>query len=399
MRTTIVVTILAILAATPAFAEDDQKKAEAEKYFRAGESLYKNGQYLGAAQAFEEAFELLPLPAIAFSTAQAYRLLYVSDPQPAYVKRAVELYHQYIDMVKQGQRVPDATASVAELQPTLDRLEKEGKSLAMPVVEKKTQLDFTSQIDGARGEVNGTKGPLPLIVEVKPGDYTAHVEADGYFPADVKATAVDGQFIVTEVDLQAKPAIVDVKAEKGSRVEVDGRPAGTTPLVRPLEVPAGAHFVSITHRGRVAWSENIDAHRGETVKLDVDLRKTGQRAAVPFVWMGAGVLALAAGGAGAYALVEQGKASDLNDQRLSGQITAGDLDDYLRYRSNRDTGVTTMWAFAGASVVTATVGTLMYLFDRPMAEAPPLTLPTAGDTTVSPFATQGGAGVSLGGSW
>src|SRR6185503_20903674 len=101
-----------------AFAEDD-KKAEAEKYFRAGEALYKNGQYLGAAQAFEEAFELLPLPAIAFSTAQAYRLLYVSDKEPAYIKRAVELYRLYIQQQKEGGRVPDATASLAELEPLL----------------------------------------------------------------------------------------------------------------------------------------------------------------------------------------------------------------------------------------------------------------------------------------
>jgi hypothetical protein len=112
------------------------------------------------------------------------------------------------------------------------------------------------------------------------------------------------------------------------------------------------------------------------------------------VWIGAGILALASGAAGGYALLQQGKAEDIDDMRESGQITAEQLDDYLHYRDRRDTAVTTMWVLAGASLVTATVGTLMYIFDRPMAEAPPISFmpePEAG-TTVSPFATADGAG-------
>jgi tetratricopeptide (TPR) repeat protein len=399
-RLTCIIAAALLLFAVPARAEDD-KKAEAEKYFRAGEALYKNGQYLGAAQAFEEAFELLPLPAIAFSTAQAYRLLYVSDKEPAYVKRAVELYRLYIQQQKEGGRVPDATASLAELEPVLDRIEQSGKSTAMPIEAPKTQLMISSQVDGATGEIAGQKGTLPLIVEVEKGDYTAHVEAPGYFPTDVKATAVEGQFIVTEVELQPKPGVIDIKAESGARVEIDGRPFGSTPLARPIEVPAGQHYVSITRRGRHSWSENVTAKRGETVKLDISLRSTSQRNAVPFVWLGAGILAVAAGGAGAYALVEQGKAEDLDAKRQTDSITTDELNQYLTYRDHRDAAVKTMWGLAGASVVTATIGMLMYLFDRPMAEAPPPTFGPAEETgtSVSPFATAGGAGVEVGGVW
>jgi hypothetical protein len=390
----------AAVAPTPAHAEDD-KKAEAEKYFRAGEALYKNGQYLPAAQSFEEAYELLPLPAIAFSAAQAYRLLYVSDKEPAYVKRAVELYRLYIQQQKEGGRVGDATTSLAELEPVLERLQAQGKSTAMPVLAPKTQLMFSSQVVDARGEVAGKRGPLPLIVDVDPGDYTAHVEADGYFPVESMATAVEGQFIVTEVELQPRPAVLAIKAESGARVEVDGRPVGTTPLVRAVEVPAGQHYVTITHRGRHAWSKNVDAHRGETIDLDVDLRATGQRSAVPYVWIGAAVLAVAAGAAGGWALVEQGKAQDIDDRRTTTSIDEDELRAYLRHRDRRDLAVDTMWGLAAASAVTATIGTLMYVFDRPEAEAPPPVFGPSNDTgtSVSPFATAGGAGVLLGGTF
>jgi len=393
----LIVSVMILLGATRMAVAEDDKKAEAEKYYRAGESAYNNGQYLAAADAFEEALELLPVPAIVFSTAQAYRLLYVGDKQPAYVKRAVELYHQYLAQQREGGRVPDATASLAELEPVLERLEAEGKSLVMPIKAPRTQLMISSQVDGAKGEVAGQTGTLPLIVEVAAGDYTVKVEAEGYFAAEQKATAVDGEFIVSEVVLQPKPAILDVRAEAGSRVEVDGRPVGATPLSRAIEVPAGKHFVAITRRGRIAFSREVVARRGETIAIHADLARTGQRKAVPYVWIGAGVLALASGAAGGYALVQQGKAEDIDAIRQDGQITAEQLDEYLRHRDRRDAGVTTMWVLAGASLITATVGTLMYIFDRPDAEAPPISFmpePETG-TSVSPFATADGAGAGL----
>jgi hypothetical protein len=195
--------------------------------------------------------------------------------------------------------------------------------------------------------------------------------------------------------------VLDIKAESGARIEVDGRPVGSTPLSRPVEVPAGQHYVSITRRGRHSWSKNVDTRRGETVKLDIDLRATGQRNAVPYIWIGAGVLALAAGGAGAFALIEQGKAQDIDDRRNTESITEADLKAYLRHRDRRDFGVNAMYGFAAASLVTATIGTLMFIFDRPMAEAPPpVFAPTSPEgTTVSPFAADGGAGVLIGRSF
>lgn len=397
-------TILAILilccTAGIALAEDD-KKAEAEKYFRAGENAYNTGQYVRAAQAFEEAYELLPVAAIAFSTAQAYRLAYVTEKRPGYVKRAVELYRAYVAQVKEGGRVPDAIASLAELEPMLERMEREGKSMAMPLQAPKTEIMISSQVPNARATVAGRSGGLPLIVELPAGEHVVKATAEGYFPSESKAVAVENQFIVHEVELQPMPAVLDVRAESGSRIEIDGRPVGTTPLSRAIEIPAGKHFVAITRRGRQPYSREVEAKRGETVRIHAQLRKTGQRRAVPWVWTGAGLLALAAGGAGGVALYEQGKAREIDDRRRTESITAEELDQYLAHRARRDTAVDTMWILAGASAVTATIGTLMYFIDRPDAEAPP---PSFGPSspaspTLSPFATADGAGVSLRGSF
>jgi hypothetical protein len=398
MRTPIALILTILLSATVALAEDDQKKAEAEKYFRAGETAYNVGNYLAATQAFENAYELLPVPAIAFSTAQAYRLLYVKDKQAGYVKRAVELYKIYIDQVGQGGRVPDATANLAELEKELRALEAAGQSTAMPIMAPVTQLMINSQTPGARATVDGKTGPLPLIVDVAPGEHTVAAEADGYFPNQTKAVAVEGQFIVHEVDFQPMPAVLKIRAESGARVEVDGRPVKA--LRGGIEVPAGRHFVTVTRRGRHAFSREVDAKRGETVELDARLRKTGQRKAVPWVWIGAGVLALGAGAAGGLALYEQGQAEEIDARRETVGITAAERDQYYQHRDRRDQMVNTMWGLGGAALITATVGALMYVFDRPDAEAPPPSFgPTESAPAVTPFATDGGAGVSVTGSF
>lgn len=396
------VAALLLLVAPRAAVAQPNPRAEAEMYYRAGESAYKGGKYLAAAQAFEQAYELLPVPAIAFSTAQAYRLLYVGDRQAAYVKRAVELYRLYIQQVKEGGRVPDATASLAELEPVLERLAAAGQSMAMPVVAARTQLMITSQVAGARAEVGGSAGPLPLIVDVKPGEYLVKAEADGYFPAELKANAVEGQFLVYEVTPQPRPAILDLRAEDGARVEVDGRPVGEAPLARPVEVPAGRHYVTVTRRGRLPYARELQAGRGETVRVDVALRTTAQRKAVPWVWGGAGLLALAAGGTGLWALHEQGKALELDERRQATFITSPELEAYRDHRADRDTAVRWTWGLAGAGVLTAVVGTLMYAFDRPVADGPPPALggtPEDAAPVVEPFGTEGGAGVSLRGRW
>src|ERR1044071_6371401 len=90
----IAIVIATLLAASTAYAED---KVAAEQYFRAGAKAYAAQNFAAAVANFDEAYKALPLPEIAFSAAQSYRRLYRLDPQPQYVRRAVELYRAYLD--------------------------------------------------------------------------------------------------------------------------------------------------------------------------------------------------------------------------------------------------------------------------------------------------------------
>src|SRR4051794_3084418 len=90
-------------SSTPrAQSREDLDRAKAS--FQAGATAYAAGEYLAAIQALESAYALTPLPAIAFSLAQAERRQYFVAHEPPYLLRALELYRRYLDQVPTGGR-------------------------------------------------------------------------------------------------------------------------------------------------------------------------------------------------------------------------------------------------------------------------------------------------------
>lgn len=394
-RAALLAATLSVVGATTARADDApppapsaEDRAEAEKFYRAGSAAYAAGDYASAAQAFEQALTHMPVPQLLFSTAQAYRLWYVTDPSPTHVRRAVELYRAYVGEVKTGARVADAVEHLAALVPLLPAL----AAAPPPPVVAATQLMISSQIPGAVARLGEHSGDVPLKVDVAPGTYDVTVEAPGYFPATQRATAVESRFIVVEVDLTPRPSALDVYAEAGARIEVDGRAVGLTPLPAPLEVPAGDHVVVLTRRGREPVTLEVTTARGEYRALRATLQATGQRQAVPWVLLGAGALVAAAGGAGLVALRAQRDAEAIEATRVSGSITLFERADFDRAVARRDDARLIMWTLAGAGLLTATVGAMLYAFDTPSPAVSERRGPRT-PTPVTPTLLPGGAGV------
>ena len=399
MRTivTIVTAAAALAAAAPVRAD---AKHDAEALFRAGEKAFDAGQYQAAADAFEQAYGKLPLPAIAFSEAQAYRLQYFISKQPAQLRRAVELYHRYIDAQKHGGRVSDAASNLAQLEPLLQQMQAAGANTTAPAQVRTTRLMVMADVDGATAAIDGKTGPMPLVAEVSAGEHTVEVTAAGYFPVSMKARAVDGEMVPVDVQLKPRPALLDVRAPSGSQVTVDGRPLGTAPM-HAAEVPAGHHLVTVTHRGKVPIARELDLTRGKPIVLDADLRTTGQRKAARWVLIGSGALAVGAGVAAGLALSSDSKASDLKAQLDQGGLATSDLDRYDQLRVQRDDRVRVAWILGGSAVAVAATGALMYLFDDRSPEAPARLAPVPGKKKldIEPLIGPGAAGVRVGGSF
>ena len=383
--------LVIVLLASTAFAED---RATAEKYFRAGAKAYAAQSFEAAAAHFEEAYKALPLPEIAFSTAQAYRKLYRVDAKPQYVKRAVELYRVYLANVKKGGRVGDAADSLGEMERELSRLGSV-KIDAMPTVER-TRIGVHVSIEGqtldAVREVGDMTGnslegvvtkldgkvvePFALI-DVREGDHAVSVTAAGYFPVEKKQRAVKGATALVEVELKPKPAVVNVKTESGARINVDGRGM----LGSTFELAAGKHLLTVTRSGREPFGREVSLSRGQELKLDAPLEKTGKRKAVPWVLGGAGVLAALSVTSMAFAISHDGNAEDLDKAIKRGNAPAGAADERDGEINKRDDYRTGAYIFGGAALVAGTVGFLLLTFDSPSAESVRISPVATGTTT------------------
>lgn len=394
--TLVFATVLALAA--PAAAD----KEEARRAFRAGQQAYQNGQYGVAARAFERAYKLLPVPAIAFSTAQAHRKQYFVDKQPGRIKRALELYREYIAKVPKGGRREDAVSNIAELEPQLARMMATMKTpIVMPNLQPATELMVSARgVKGAKASIDGKTGDAPLMLRVKPGKHKVKVWADGYFPVQEEHTAVEGKFITVEVNLRPKPARVRVHAPGGTTVTVDGRPVGSTPLTRPLALSAGKHFIALSKRGYKSWSREITVKRGDEVEISASMGRTRQRK-ISYYVLGAAVLMWTATGLTALSAQQLGKdAKSLDDKRTSEGLTVSELDEYLSLKDQHGERVTQSLALLGTAAAITVVGGLLYLFDNPRAEAPPPTTgpgtpPPSAGIVLSPLVSQDATGLAL----
>ena len=377
MRALAIVCLLAT-----AVAADD--KTDAEVLFRAGERAFTATQYAVAADAFEQAYAKLPLPAIAFSLAQAHRLQYFVDNQPQHLERAVHLYHAYVDAQKTGGRVSDAVANLAQIEPLLHELQAAGAMKNAPApAAKKTRLMVTSDVEGARATIDGDGGTTPLVREVTPGEHAVVIEADGYASYTVKATAVPDEMVPVEGKLVAKPARLAVHAHGGSHVSIDGRAVAGALDGTGVDVPAGKHYVTVTATGHAPYGRELELARGGTITLDAHMPITTQRRVSRYLLIGGGALAIGTGIAGFAALSADSDASKLHDALAMGGQDPTAISRYAKLRDDRDARVTTTEVLGGITAVVLTTGVLVYLFDNPSAEAPPL----------APAVGQGSAGL------
>ncbi len=292
MRRAVIAAVVAVGASSTAALAD--AKSEAEALFRAGEQAFASSRYGDAAQAFEQAYAKLPLPAIAFSTAQAHRLQYFIDRDPMHLQRAVDLYQVYIKAQGSGGRVADATANLAEIEPLYMQLRASGATQnGAPVFKRTTAIMVIADIADARATIDGNAGATPLSRDVELGDHAITVDADGYDPVTRTVTAVPNEMLPVEVHMVARPARLTLHAPGGAHLSIDGRPAGDAPLP-VLDVPAGTHLLAVTERGRVPFTRELAFDRGQAVSVDAALTTTRQRVASRWVLIGsAGV----AGGA------------------------------------------------------------------------------------------------------
>lgn len=357
-----------LVLAQPALA---QNVDQAKELFEAGAQYYANGQYAAAIQAFEAANKIVSKPAIEFSIAQAHRRQYFLDKNPDHLNAAIRLYQDY--MAKGGARSADAAQALEELQTIANRMSADEKAQMAKAPQKEPpRIMVMSQTEGAQVTLDSklTKA-VPYGPDVTAGKHHVHVFAPGFFDYDQDVQAFENTVTPVNAELREKPARLSLAAPNNATVSIDGRFAGNTPLPSAIQLTAGRHLVVVTKNGHKAFTQELDLKRDERRTVDVKLQNSGQRVT-------ADSLLISAAGAAAVgivftgvALVEQGKANDLNDARGGTGLTVQQADDYDFYKSARNRWATVAGVAYGVSAASLLTGIVFYAFDQPVVNLPP----------------------------
>jgi len=341
---------------------------QARDYFQAGAQAYAVGEYAAATQAFEQAYQLVPRPAVLFSIAQCERKQYFRDHQLEHLHKAVELYRRYLDEEPQGGRKADAVQALSELEPLVARavaLQPTPNPRLPEVCSVSTRVMITSQTPDARLALDGQSDVVsPLVREVEPGMHSVRVTAPGYVDSERSIIAVKGNLVTVDVALTEQPATLVVVAREGAQLSVDGRFLGECPFPKPLELPAGSHLIVLSKRGYVGVSHEQTLVSGHTTVVGAPMPRTTQRTAA-LIMLGSAASGASAGAVFAWLAHRQlAHAQEFLDARGRVQLSPADLAQYSTNRRDHDRLLTAAFASFGAGAALAIGGTMLFALDR-----------------------------------
>jgi hypothetical protein len=322
-----------------------------------------------------------------FSLAQAERKEFFASNDASHLRHAIQHYKAYLDQVPSGGRRSEATEAKADLESRLARLDPAQTTATAQPEKRKARVTVYSATVGAQASIDGGPGQeLPYFGDLSPGKHRVRVFADGYFDDERE---VSGDKLVdqpVDLPLKERPSLVTVALGTSADIYVDGRIVATTPLARPIEVPPGAHVISVSANGKKPFSADVLLPRGKPYRFEPKLETSGQRI-VAFTMLGVGAAGVVTGVVfGVLSLGQEGHAKNILDSSASANITADQLQSYNNSIDRRDAYRTVSIVGLGAGAGFAAGGALLYMLDRPtIAVVPPRSVePTPAPRTIQP---------------
>jgi tetratricopeptide (TPR) repeat protein len=338
----------------------------AESSFRAGAAAYAAGDYAAAIQALDMAYAITPLPAIAFSLAQAERRFYFLEHGREHLERAIRLFRLYLAQVPSGGRRTDALDAISQLEPLLSTLAATDPAVQEALAPNKpTRLMITCDAPAASISLDGQPpAPSPLIREVTPGKHRIAVEARGFDAASRDVTALAGELILNEISLKPRPSQLVVIVPEDADVYIDGQYMSQGPKVS-LTLPAGPHQLAVASRGRRVVYRDLSLQRGASISLNIALERTRQRRLARGLFIAGGVGFGASLALAIVALRAQGQAQDFLARRERDNVSSAELAAYQDDVDLRDRLRIATDATLAASAALFVTGLILHQVDRP----------------------------------
>ncbi|HWO12856.1 MAG TPA: PEGA domain-containing protein [Polyangiaceae bacterium] len=350
------------VAATPAASD----VARAKESFRIGAAAYAAGEYLAAIAALDSAYAAAPLPAIAFSLAQAERRQYFVDQKPEHLQRSVALFRRYLEQTPSGGRRTDALEALAQLEPLAQRVPAAAPAGA-PSAAPSTRLLVIAEAPGARVFIDGEEAGTP-IREVAPGEHRVVVRAPGFRDAERVVVAVAGELIPVSVALDELPGVVEVQASKNAEIYVDGAFAALGGDGVALALPSGSHRLSVAQNGHRVASRTVEVQRGSRQALSVELEPTAQRMTSNVLLIGGGAVVGAGVFLGVLAVQSEDAAQTFIEQSAIRNVSSAELVRYQADVARRDRYRVMAGVSLAAGLGLLVTGLFLHELDQPRAE-------------------------------
>ncbi len=284
-------TLLAPVAAAQGAPAHPQKplavslQGTAKEAYASARLLFKQGDFAGAANKYQEAYDLSKDPRLLFDMAIC------AKNQRAYV-RMQELLEQY-------NREASADMSAE------DRAAVDGALAA--VRNLVGSLTVTVNVAGATVTVDGQAvgtTPLPAHLVLDLGKHVIAVSAAGMKPITKEVSIVGGADASLALSLEPEVTMAQllIVTEPNATIVIDGNPTGKERY--DGQVPAGTHEVGVTEPGMLPYRADVDLKAGETRTLQVTL--TRQSHAMVWPWIVGGAVVAAGAIVGGYFLLKPG---------------------------------------------------------------------------------------------
>jgi tetratricopeptide (TPR) repeat protein len=369
------------LHALPALADPPSDLERAKQSFKAGATAYAAGDYLAAIQALDAAYQLTPLPAIAFSLGQAERKQYFVDHGRAHLDRAISLFRKYVELSPVGSRRADALDALSQLEP-LAATEASAAAPAVPRAEepvRRTRLLITSDAPGARLALDGAPAVAsPLIREVLPGKHRVLVEALGFFASQRDVTAVAGELILAPVPLRERPSTLGIWTAADAEIYVDGAFLSQGGKGVLLELASGKHRLAVGQKGHGVALRELTLERGQAQAVRIELEPTAQRISADALFIGGGAALGASLVFSALTVRSEGQAEAFLGRRAHGNVSSAELYGYNASLSDRNRyriGTAVCLAAAAGFWIT---GLFLHELDQPNPQTLYRTAPPSG---------------------
>lgn len=224
LKTAVLASLLLVISAPPLLAQTARDQAKAA--FVEGRGHFAATRYAKALEAFKKANTLAPHPLMVFNIAQVYEAM---EDLPS----AIATYRTYLETS------PNDAAEVEQKVAGLEATLAGWPTLRLETVPPGAEVRVGSVENPARGTT-------PLTLELPRTPQRIFVSLAGHETSE-RPVELSADSALTVALVPILPVLRVETRPAGARVLVDGEPAGSTPLTRP--VAAGAHTIRVELEG------------------------------------------------------------------------------------------------------------------------------------------------------